>query len=101
MAGKDSCRLTDQSHCHGVTRDILPTTFDITLLLVGQSECGTTAEATEVRKHTSNDPKCAELGWVCVWKPIANWGARGSWANLHTTGHPPSLGLLPQITKPG
>ena len=32
---------------------------------------------TENRKHTANDPKCAELGWRCV--PLAvetyyNWG---------------------------
>ena len=35
------------------------------------------AEAAENRKHTANDPKCAELGWRCV--PLAvetycNWG---------------------------
>ena len=45
------------------------------------SEAGTTecaaALAAEARKHTANDPKCEELGWVCV--PLAvetygNWG---------------------------
>ena len=41
------------------------------------------------RKHTANDPKCAELGWRCV--PLAvetycNWGeeARGTFALLAT-----------------
>ena len=45
------------------------------------------AEAAEKRKHTANDPKCAELGWVCV--PLAvesycNWGeeARRTFALL-------------------
>ena len=38
---------------------------------------GAAAEAAERKKHTANDPKCAELGWVCV--PLAvetycNWG---------------------------
>ena len=40
---------------------------------------GAAAEAAERSRHTSNDPKCAELGWVCV--PLAvlvesycNWG---------------------------
>ena len=38
---------------------------------------GAAAEAAENRKHTANDPKCAELGWRCV--PLAvetycNWG---------------------------
>ena len=37
---------------------------------------GAAAEAAENRKHTANDPKCAELGWRCV--PLAvesycNW----------------------------
>ena len=47
------------------------------------------AEAAENRKHTANDPKCAELGWRCV--PLAvetycNWGeeARGTFAVLAT-----------------
>ena len=30
---------------------------------------GAAAEAAENRKHTANDPKCAELGWRCV--PLA------------------------------
>ena len=24
------------------------------------------AQVTEARKHQANDPKCSELGWVCV-----------------------------------
>ena len=48
---------------------------------------GAAPEAAERRKHTSNNPKCAELGWVCV--PLAvesycNWGeeARRTFALL-------------------
>ena len=38
---------------------------------------GAAAAASEQRKHIANDPKCQELGWVCV--PLAvetygNWG---------------------------
>eukprot|EP00731_Ephydatia_muelleri_P013482 Em0007g792a len=38
---------------------------------------GAAAEEAEVRKHRANDPKCSELGWVCI--PLAvetygNWG---------------------------
>ena len=38
---------------------------------------GAAAEAAERSRHTSNDPKCAELGWVCVSLAIesyCNWG---------------------------
>ena len=52
---------------------------------------GAVAEAAERRKHVANDPKCAELGWVCV--PLAvgtycNWGeeARHTFTVLAT--HP-------------
>ena len=38
---------------------------------------GVAAHTAECRKHSSNDPKCQELGWLCV--PLAvesygNWG---------------------------
>ena len=38
---------------------------------------GAAAEEAEARKHRANDPKCSELGWVCI--PLAmetygNWG---------------------------
>eukprot|EP00731_Ephydatia_muelleri_P024059 Em0016g330a len=62
-----------------------PAAFDITVtspltpaILAGASRrVGAAAEAAENRKHTANDPKCAELGWRCV--PLAvetycNWG---------------------------
>eukprot|EP00731_Ephydatia_muelleri_P024145 Em0016g416a len=62
-----------------------PAAFDITVtspltpaIFAGASRMvGAAAEAAENRKHTANDPKCAELGWRCV--PLAvetycNWG---------------------------
>ena len=44
---------------------------------------GAAAAASEQCKHIANDPKCQELGWVCV--PLAvemygNWGRE-----VHTT----------------
>ena len=62
-----------------------PAAFDITvtspltpaILAEASRRVGAAAEAAENRKHTANDPKCAELGWRCV--PLAvetycNWG---------------------------
>ena len=56
---------------------------------------GAAAEAAENRKHTANDPKCAELGWRCVPLHVAveaycNWGGRQERPLLYT-GH--MLGL--------
>ena len=43
------------------------------------NSAGVSAHKAECRKHSSNDPKCQELGWVCV--PLAvesygNWGKK-------------------------
>ena len=38
---------------------------------------GSTAFATEERKHRSNDAKCAELGWV---ETYGCWGTEAKWA---------------------
>ena len=50
---------------------------------------GFAALSAETRKHKANDPKCSELGWVCV--PLAvetygNWGkeARDTFSRLAT-----------------
>ncbi|KAL5487296.1 hypothetical protein EMCRGX_G019879 [Ephydatia muelleri] len=34
-------------------------------------------DATEARKHQANDPKCSELGWVCVPMVVETYGAWG------------------------
>ena len=52
----------------------IPAAFDITspltpaILAESSLKVGAAAER---RKHTANDPKCAELGWVCV---LYIWG---------------------------
>ena len=35
------------------------------------------AQATESRKHHTNDPKCSDLGWVCVPMVVETYGAWG------------------------
>ncbi|KAL5487251.1 hypothetical protein EMCRGX_G012340 [Ephydatia muelleri] len=35
------------------------------------------AQVTEARKHQANDPKCSELGWVCVPMVAESYGAWG------------------------
>ena len=44
-------------------------------------EAGVTATAaaltTEARKHEENNPKCAELGWVCIPVVAESYGAWG------------------------
>ena len=49
-------------------------------------EAGVTASAaaltTEERKHDENDPKCSELGWVCIPVVAESYGAWGREATL-------------------
>ena len=39
---------------------------------------GSAALATESRKHKANDPKCKELGWLCVPLVAETYGAWGN-----------------------
>ena len=48
----------------------------VTLLEAGVSATAA-AQATEARKHQANDPKCSELGWVCVPIVVETYGAWG------------------------
>ena len=48
----------------------------VTLLEAGVSATAA-AQATEARKHKANDPKCSELGWVCVPMVVETYGAWG------------------------
>ena len=55
-----------------VTSPLIPS-----ILTAASLSEGAAAEEAEVRKHRANDPKCSELGWVCI--PLAvetygNWG---------------------------
>ena len=38
---------------------------------------GSAAASAEVRKHTENDPKCEELGYICVPLAVEAYGAWG------------------------
>eukprot|EP00731_Ephydatia_muelleri_P005623 Em0002g1799a len=38
---------------------------------------GVSAKSAEHRKHTENDPKCAELGWRCIPLAVESYGAWG------------------------
>ena len=38
---------------------------------------GVAALSAEMRKHAANDPKCRELGWICIPMAVetySNWG---------------------------
>ena len=37
---------------------------------------GSAAASAEVRTHIENDPKCEELGWICVPLAVEAYGAR-------------------------
>ena len=45
---------------------------------------GFAALSAETRKHKANDPKCSEIGWVCVPLAVENWGkeARDTFSRL-------------------
>ena len=75
--------------------NIKPAAFDVTVtspltpatLHDACNSAGVAAHKAECRKHSSDDPKCQELGWVCV--PLAvesygNWGkeAENTFARL-------------------
>ena len=38
---------------------------------------GVAAQASEIRKHNSNDAICVELGWVCIPLVVETYGAWG------------------------
>ena len=40
------------------------------------------ALTTEEQKHDENDPKCSELGWVCIPVVAESYGAWGREATL-------------------
>eukprot|EP00731_Ephydatia_muelleri_P014360 Em0008g80a len=71
--GIDTARGSSCSLCPGLALDRLGNHATTSASL---SE-GAAVEEAEVRKHRANDPKCSELGWVCI--PLAvetygNWG---------------------------
>ena len=46
--------------------------------LIILSEAGVSAaQASEIRKHNSNDGKCEDLGWVCIPLVVETYGVWG------------------------
>ena len=62
-----------------------PAAFDISVvsplnsnvLSAAGARAGAASEAAELRKHTANDAKCAELGWVSIPLVVESYG---TWA---------------------
>ena len=68
---------------------LISSPLSITSLDQACTTSGSTAQSAEARKHRANDPKCCELGCVCV--PLAvetygNWGkeAKDTFSHLAT-----------------
>ena len=63
-----------------------PVAFDLTVTSPLNAEiiseasvtAGSAAYAAEQRKHVANDPKCNELGWVCIPLAVELYGCWGS-----------------------
>ena len=53
-----------------VTSPLAPATW---VILLNQQELQL-IHAAECRKHSSNDPKCQELGWVCIPLAVETYG---------------------------
>ena len=47
------------------------------------------AHVAENRKHTNNDRKCEEMGWVCIPFVVEYWGAAAVMAFSKLTGTTP------------
>ena len=88
-----------------------PAAFDVTVsspltpatLHDACNSAGVAAHKAECQKHSSNDPKCQELGWVCV--PLAvesygNWGkeAQNTFATWPFTSPPLNQQLWQKVT---
>ena len=63
-----------------------PAAFDLTItsplnpntLKEAVVRCGSSALVAEARKHNANDPKCAELEWVCIPLAVESYGCWGT-----------------------
>ena len=64
---------------------ITPTLYSSVLLEVSMMA----AHVAENRKHTNNDRKCEEMGWVCIPFVVDYWGAAAVMAFSKLTGTTP------------
>ena len=68
-----------------VTSPLIPS-----ILTAASLSEGAAVEEAEARKHRANDPKCSELGWVCI--PLAvetygNWSRDAQSTFSHLASH--------------
>ena len=73
-----------------ITSPLNPTT-----LTEAGVRCGSSALVAEERKHNANDPKCAELGWVCIPLAVESYGCWG------TEAQQSFLRLTARLTRDG
>ena len=82
-----------QDHDHTILADVLvhnwsegkPAAFDFLVtsslnsLILSEARVspGAAAQASEIRKHNSNDGKCGDLGWVCIPLVVETYDAWG------------------------
>ena len=73
----------------------LPAAFDITVsspltpasLEEASASAGATARIAETRKHSANDSKCQELGWVGTPLAVESYGNSHTHTHTHTHIH--------------
>ncbi|KAL5463785.1 hypothetical protein EMCRGX_G032719 [Ephydatia muelleri] len=84
-----------------------PAAFDLTVVSPLNSKTlneagatgGSAAGNVEARKHTANDQKCRELGWVCVPLAVETYGCWGEEAQCSVSRLAARLALQLQCSK--
>ena len=84
-----------------------PAAFDLTVvsplnsntLIEAGTTSGSAAGKAEVRKHNANDPKCRELGWVCIPLAVESYGCWGEEAHSSFSRLAAHLALQLQCSK--
>ncbi|KAL5473538.1 hypothetical protein EMCRGX_G028029 [Ephydatia muelleri] len=84
-----------------------PAAFDLTVvsplnsntLIEAGATSGSAAGKAEVRKHNANDPKCRELGWVCIPLAVESYGCWGEEAHSLFSRLAACLALQLQCSK--
>ncbi|KAL5470899.1 hypothetical protein EMCRGX_G028953 [Ephydatia muelleri] len=84
-----------------------PAAFDLTIvsplnsntLIEAGATSGSAAGKAEVRKHNANDPKCRELGWVCIPLAVESYGCWGEEAHSSFSRLAARLALQLQCSK--
>eukprot|EP00731_Ephydatia_muelleri_P017601 Em0010g699a len=69
------------------------------LIEAGAISGSAAAGKAEVRKHNANDPKCRELGWVCIPLAVESYGCWGEEAHSSFSRLAARLALQLQCSK--